>query len=160
MQEVSGDIFSLWKKSKIVLLPPNFISWLRTEICCTLFHYPRLTSEGRPGVMWEVSHDVFSLQNKSNIILLPPNFISWQLKPSTENLTLQKGWFSRSANTMNQNFDFSHRSRKKASCVSREINHLMYNERYWLLKKKLVILTKITNSESAPVMINFVKTGA
>ena len=52
--------------------------------------------------MWEVRQDVFSVRNKSNIILLPPNFISWQLKSSTENLTFQKGWFSRSPNTVNK----------------------------------------------------------
>ena len=44
MQEVSRAIFSLLKKSKIILLSRNFISWRRPEICWTLFHYPWLTS--------------------------------------------------------------------------------------------------------------------
>ena len=49
MREVSRGIFSLRKKSKIILLPPNFISWRQTEIWWTLFHYPRLTSQWRLG---------------------------------------------------------------------------------------------------------------
>ena len=45
---------------------------------------------------------LFLYEKKSNIILLPPNFISWKLKSFTENLTFQKGWFSRSPNTENK----------------------------------------------------------
>ena len=69
--------------------------------------------------MGGVNHNVFSLQSKSKIILLPLNFISWRLKSSTESLTLQKSWFSRSENTMNQNFDFSYRWRNKPWCMWR-----------------------------------------
>ena len=43
VREVRHGFFSM-KKKKIVLLPPNFISWRRTEICRNFFHYPWLTS--------------------------------------------------------------------------------------------------------------------
>ena len=107
--------------------------------------------------MWEVSHDFFSLRNKSRVILLPPNFISWQLKSSTENLTFQKDWFSRFANTMNQNFDFIYRWRNKILCNWREINHLTSNNRCQSLKNKLLISTNLLHPESAPDSFLFYK---
>ena len=67
MREVSHGISSLRKKSKIILLPPNFISWRRTEFCWTFFHYHRLKS----WVRWEVSHGGSYVQSKWKIILLP-----------------------------------------------------------------------------------------
>ena len=125
----SHGIFFLRKKSKIISLSLNFISWRRTKICWTLFHFPALTSYGKVG-------DIFRRWSRclcsgaeitNNFIAL--NYISWQLKSSTENLTFQKGWFSRSANTMNQHFDLSYHWRNKALCNWREINHTMSKKR-------------------------------